>query len=763
MSSFYHGESSTASSASPSKYTAVCAREGIVAANKYSNIISRSSATRRLSSPKIGPNDSLSMSNSAEKRRGSMDSATTSMNYLKIDQSYDDSDYLPRSQWISLGEGWFQVSSPGSGSSVRKGLHSLVDGKHGHAYMCMYEPRSEEGFNACTSANPEFDLEVSAKCVVGKTQQVTSKFIGYQIIFGFKSVSDYFSVYCMFPSQKWILAKIDGPNETIIDEVMDNSLKINIFSTLLLQIRGEYISVDINDQPVFTSVRIESEKVSLRGLVGVLSRGSQFAIKGWKIRGSHVSSNAHAPQHGNGGILQVSSPSVIFDTDGDCDDPQAYTMASSTIASPNTSSYHDSSSNTSIKKPVSLAEALQQKLQSPVRSIDNKITSYSPILSTMYATNVDTECKNVSNEVVFTRISKDKQQLGGGGPGQPQTKAMTPSTTSTAPSVTSRIEHTDNTQMNTDIYDSLLERHDKHVVETVMRDVIQRNLGVTFSDIAALHTAKRLLNEAIVLPLLIPEFFTGIREPWKGVLMFGPPGTGKTMLAKAVVGLSNTSTFFSCSSSSLISKYRGESEKIIKCLFEAARLYAPSVIFLDEVDALVSSRGVDGEHEASRRLKTEFFTQMDGIASACGTSSSVMVLATTNCPWDLDEAIRRRLEKRIYIPLPDKSARVDIFKLCLTNIPIEANIDLETLAEITEGYSGSDIHIVCREGSMMPMRRMLVTLSPQEIQQRRSSGKMIIPKVTLDDLMIAIDNTRPSVSKDILDKYTQFEREFGSK
>ncbi len=756
MSSFYHGESSPASSASPSKYTAVCAREGIVAANKYSNIISRSGA-KRLSSPKIGITDTTSVSTSTEKRRSSVDSISSNMNYLKIDQSYDDSDYLPRSQWINLGEGWYQVTSPGSGSSVRKGLHSLVDGKHGHAYMCMYEPRSEEGFNACTSSNPEFDLEVSAKCVVAKTQQITSKFVGYQIIFGFKSVSDYFSVYCVFPSQKWILAKIDGSNETIIDEIVDNSLKINIFSTLLLQIRGEYISVDINDQPVFTSVRIESEKVSLRGLVGVLSRGSQFAIKGWRLRGAHASGNVQTPQHGNGGILQMSTPSVILDTDGDSDDSRLQSLAS-----PATSVYNESISNNSSKRPVSLAEALQQKVQSPVRSIDNKISSYSPIISASYSSTSDIETKNVTNEVLFTRISKEKQQLGGGGPGQPQNRVISPSAP-TASSVTARVEHTDNTQMNPDIYNSLLERHDKHVVETVMRDVIQRNLGVTFNDIAALHTAKRLLNEAIVLPLLIPEFFTGIREPWKGVLMFGPPGTGKTMLAKAVVGLSNTSTFFSCSSSSLISKYRGESEKIIKCLFEAARLYAPSVIFLDEVDALVSSRGVDGEHEASRRLKTEFFTQMDGIASACGTTSSVMVLATTNCPWDLDEAIRRRLEKRIYIPLPDKHARIEIFKLCLTNIPIESNIDLETLADITEGYSGSDIHIVCREGSMMPMRRLLVTLSPQEIQQRRSSGRMIIPKVTLDDLMAAIDNTRPSVSKDILDKYVQFERDFGSK
>ena len=155
---------------------------------------------------------------------------------------------------------------------------------------------------------------------------------------------------------------------------------------------------------------------------------------------------------------------------------------------------------------------------------------------------------------------------------------------------------------------TLMLTHERGIVETVIRDVVQRDLGVQFDDIAALSGAKRLLTEAVILPLVVPEFFTGIREPWKGVLLFGPPGTGKTLLAKAVCSL-NKSSFFNCPSSSLVSKYRGESEKIVRCLFEAARhpLVTPSVVFLDEVDALVGSRGDSGEHEASRRLKTEIF------------------------------------------------------------------------------------------------------------------------------------------------------------
>lgn len=252
----------------------------------------------------------------------------------------------------------------------------------------------------------------------------------------------------------------------------------------------------------------------------------------------------------------------------------------------------------------------------------------------------------------------------------------------------------------------------------------------------------------------MPDYFVGIRRPWKGVLMFGPPGTGKTMLAKAVATLGKT-TFFNISASSLSSKWKGESEKLVRILFEMARFYAPTTIFMDEIDAIASARGGHGEHEASRKVKAELLVQMDGVGVVSSAAASklegekpktIMVLAATNRPQDLDEALRRRLEKRIYIPLPNTIGRKALFDINSKGVKLGDDIDWESLVSMTDGYSGADISNVCREAAMMPMRRKLLSGSFNIDDMKKVDKEELDVPISHEDFLEAIKNISKSVS-----------------
>lgn len=311
--------------------------------------------------------------------------------------------------------------------------------------------------------------------------------------------------------------------------------------------------------------------------------------------------------------------------------------------------------------------------------------------------------------------------------------------------------------------------------------ILQDKPNVKWEDVAGLEGAKEALKEAVILPIKFPHLFTGKRQPWKGILMYGPPGTGKSFLAKAVATEAN-STFFSVSSSDLVSKWMGESERLVKQLFAMARENKPSIIFIDEIDALCGPRG-EGESEASRRIKTELLVQMDGVGR---DSKGVLILGATNIPWQLDSAIRRRFQRRVHISLPDLSARTKMFELSVGTTPCELSpADYRKLGELSEGYSGSDISIAVQDALMQPVRKIqtathykkvlnsegeekLTPCSPGDAGAMEmtwtevESDKLLEPPLQLKDFVKAVKASRPTVSQEDIKKSAEWTAEFGS-
>lgn len=333
------------------------------------------------------------------------------------------------------------------------------------------------------------------------------------------------------------------------------------------------------------------------------------------------------------------------------------------------------------------------------------------------------------------------------------------------------------------------DKETKRLMNQVGGAILMERPNVKWSDVAGLENAKNSLNEAVILPIKFPTLFTGDRTPWKGILLYGPPGTGKSYLAKAVATEANQSQFFAVSSSDLVSKWLGESEKLVRSLFTLARKKAPSIIFVDEVDSLASSRS-DSESESARRIKTEFLIQMQGVGHK---NDGVLVLGATNIPWCIDSAIRRRFERRIYIPLPEENARRELFKLNInkTNHSL-TDEDFALLAKKTENYSGADISVLVRDAIYEPVRKfrsathfkrvsgpspvdktklvhdLLTPCSPGEAGAMEMSwesvptDKLFEPVVTASDMLKALASSKPSVRKSDLAKFEEFTRDFGS-
>ncbi|XP_023638540.1 ATPase family AAA domain-containing protein FIGL1 [Capsella rubella] len=293
------------------------------------------------------------------------------------------------------------------------------------------------------------------------------------------------------------------------------------------------------------------------------------------------------------------------------------------------------------------------------------------------------------------------------------------------------------------------------LIEHVSNEIMDRDPNVRWDDIAGLEHAKKCVTEMVIWPLLRPDIFKGCRSPGKGLLLFGPPGTGKTMIGKAIAGEAKA-TFFYISASSLTSKWIGEGEKLVRALFGVASCRQPAVIFVDEIDSLLSQRKSDGEHESSRRLKTQFLIEMEGFDSG---SEQILLIGATNRPQELDEAARRRLTKRLYIPLPSSEARAWIIQNLLQKDGLFtlSDDDMNIICNLTEGYSGSDMKNLVKDATMGPLREAL-----KRGIDITNLTKDDMRLVTLQDFKDALQEVRPSVSQNELGIYENWNNQFGS-
>jgi len=278
----------------------------------------------------------------------------------------------------------------------------------------------------------------------------------------------------------------------------------------------------------------------------------------------------------------------------------------------------------------------------------------------------------------------------------------------------------------------------KEVTPTAMREVYIEVASVRWDDIGGLEDVKQLLKEAVEWPLKNPKIFSrlGIKPP-KGILLYGPPGCGKTMLARAVATESEAN-FISIKGPEVFSKWVGESEKAIREVFRKARMAAPAVIFLDEMDSLAPRRGLGfSDSGVSQRVISQLLTEMDGIV----TLQDIVVVAATNRPDMVDSAILRpgRFDRLIYVPEPDEKSRLQIFEIYTKEMPLAKDVDLKKLALMTKYHSGADIESLCREAAMHTLRRDIKA-----------------EEVTMNDFQDAIKEIGPSVTPEMEKWYKNF-------
>ncbi len=290
--------------------------------------------------------------------------------------------------------------------------------------------------------------------------------------------------------------------------------------------------------------------------------------------------------------------------------------------------------------------------------------------------------------------------------------------------------------------------------EEIGKLIITEKPDTKWEDIGGLKEAKRTIKEAIIMPF-IKEKPPFVKSP-RTILLFGPPGTGKTMLAKASSNTLNA-TFFEARTSVLLSKYFGESGRLISAFFGKVRKMQPSLVFMDELDSVASKRTAD-MNEASRRVLSQLLTEIDGFNT--NRQDRVLVMAATNKPWDLDDAAVSRFQRRIYVPLPDMESREKIFEIHLKGVELSGGITEKKLAERSEGFSGRDIASVCQDAIMEMVREMnpdLEKLTGRDVPEYTIKTRDLGPK----DFEKAFIKIKPALSEEDVKKYEKWKEEFG--
>jgi transitional endoplasmic reticulum ATPase len=267
----------------------------------------------------------------------------------------------------------------------------------------------------------------------------------------------------------------------------------------------------------------------------------------------------------------------------------------------------------------------------------------------------------------------------------------------------------------------------KEVEPSAMREVLVEIPKINWEDVGGLADVKLKLREAVEMPLKDPNAFKrmGIRPP-RGILLYGPPGSGKTLLAKAVANESEAN-FISIKGPEVMSKWVGESEKAVRMIFKKAKQVAPCIIFLDELDAIAHRRGFDSDSGVSERVVNQLLTSMDGLESLDG----VVVIGATNRPDMVDPALLRtgRYDRILLVPAPDKAARLEILKVHTKGMPLEG-VDLEELAEELDAYTGADVEGLCREAAMVALRE---SKSARKVTMAHFQEAMKVVKPSLDE------------------------------